>query len=96
MKFQALFLTPLMLFGSTTANFPPVAKRTGYLSCTKYGHWMKDELERSQGGHWHSGQLERFCLFHPEVLKSNLTKEQQIDLVLDSVEFKTCQLDRNY
>ena len=57
---------------------------------------MKDELERSQGGHWHSGQLERFCLVHPEVLGSNLTKEQQIDFVLESVEFKACQLDHGY
>lgn len=57
---------------------------------------MKDELERSQGGHWHSSQLERFCLVHPEVLKSNLTKEQQIDFVLESEEYKTCQLDHGY
>ena len=57
---------------------------------------MKDELERSQGGHWHSSQLERFCLVHPEVLKSNLSKEQQIDFVLESDEFKTCQLDHGH
>jgi len=85
-----------MLIGSTTANSSSIAKRAGQLSCTKYGHWMKDELERSQGGHWHSGQLERFCLVHPEVLGSNLTKEQQIDIVLESVEFKTCQLDHGH